>query len=156
MINVNAMTKAFLMKLNEMQPSQLYISSEKLSEVMKTFDTARPESIEPIPIKKLGNEIVLIDGHTRAFAAFQHGFSEVPVYWEDEELDWDAYDICVRWCKEEGIHTIVDLKNRVVPQKDYEILWYARCEEMQQNLAKRRQNRTQNTHNKDFDGPVRF
>ena len=134
-----------MMKLNEIQPSQLYINSEKLSIILKTFDSVNPKLIEPIPIKKLGNEIVFVDGHTRAFAAFLCGFSEVPVYWEDEELDWDAYEICVRWCKEDGIHTIADLKNRVVSQKDYEILWYARCKEMQQDLIKRKHNGSVNT-----------
>jgi len=132
------MTKAFMMKLNKIQPSQLYISSGKLSEVMKTFDPDRPESIEPIPIKKLGDEIIFVDGHTRAFAAFLHNLAEVPVYWEDEELDWDAYGICVRWCKKEGIRTIADLKTRVVPHTDYEILWYRRCEKMQQDLEAKR------------------
>ena len=132
------MVKTFMMELNEIQPSQLYISSEKLREVMKIFDSGKPESMEPIPIKELGNEIIFVDGHTRAFAAFLHSFSEVLVYWEDEELDWDAYEICVGWCKKERIHTIVDLKNRVVSQKDYEILWYRRCEKMQQDLAKRK------------------
>jgi hypothetical protein len=138
MVNVDLMTETFMMKLNEIQPSQLYISSEKLSEVMNTFDPAKPESIEPIPIKELGNRIVFVDGHTRAFAAFLCNVPEVPVYWENEELDWDAYEICVRWCQKKGIRSIADLKNRVVPQKDYEILWYRRCEEMQQKLEKRK------------------
>lgn len=150
------MIKTFMMKLNEIQPSQLYISSEKLSEIMKTFDSANLELIKPIPIKKLGNEIVFVDGHTRAFAAFLRGFSEVPVYWEDEEFDWDAYEICVRWCKEDGIYTIADLKNRVVSQKDYETLWYARCEEMQRGLAKRRHNKNTKTQDKDSNGAARF
>jgi hypothetical protein len=153
---VDLMTKAFMMKLSEIQPSQLYISSGKLSEIMKTFGSAHPELIEPIPIKKLGNEIVFVDGHTRAFAALLRGFSEVPVYWEDEELDWDAYEICVRWCKEDGIHTIADLKNKVVSQKDYETLWYARCEEMEQDLAKRKHNKNTNTPDKDSNGAARF
>jgi hypothetical protein len=116
------MTKVFRMKLNSIQPSQLYISSEKLSEVMKRFDVDDLESIEPIPIKKLGDNVIFVDGHTRAFAAFLYGVSEVPVYWEDEELDWDAYEICVEWCKENGIRTISDLKDRIVSQKEYEIL----------------------------------
>jgi hypothetical protein len=51
------MNKPFMMKLNGIQLSQLYINSEKLSEVMKTLDSAKPESIEPIPIKEL--EIIL-------------------------------------------------------------------------------------------------
>ena len=138
MINVDLMTKTFMMKLNEIQPSQLYISSEKLSEVMKTFDPAKPESIEPIPIKELGNTIIFVDGHTRAFAAFLCNVPEIPVYWENEELDWDAYKICVKWCQKEGIRSIADLKNRIIPQKDYETLWYRRCEEMQQDLTKRK------------------
>ncbi|MEM3695146.1 MAG: hypothetical protein QXJ11_04230 [Candidatus Bathyarchaeia archaeon] len=122
------MPKTFMMKLDRIQPTQLFISSEKLSEVMKTFDAANPASMEPIPIKRLKNKIIFVDGHTRAFAAFLHGFSRIPVCWEKEELDWDAYKICVEWCEKEGIYTIADLKDRVIPHKDYEKLWYRRCE----------------------------
>lgn len=132
------MAKVFRMRLEDIQPSQLYICFEKLCEVMKRFDPSDPWSIEPIPVKKLGDEVIFVDGHTRAFAAFLCGVSEVPVYWEDEELDWEAYEICVKWCRENGIRGISDLRNRVVPQKDYEILWYRRCEEMQQDLEKKR------------------
>lgn len=124
------MAKVFMMKLDEIQPSQLYINSEKLSEVMKVLNIDNHCSMEPIPVKKLGDDVIFVDGHTRAFAAFLCGFSEVPAYWEDEKLDWDAYKICVKWCKREGIRTIADLKNRVVPQKEYEVLWYERCEKM--------------------------
>ena len=106
---------------------------------MKMFDPDKPESIEPIPIKRLGNRIILVDGHTRAFAALLHNLPEVLVYWEDEELDWEEYRICVEWCRREGIHTIADLKNRVVPQKDYEAIWYGRCEKMQKELETKRE-----------------
>ncbi|MEM2930202.1 MAG: ParB/Srx family N-terminal domain-containing protein [Thermoproteota archaeon] len=132
------MAKIFRMRLEDMQPSQLYISFEKLCEVMKRFNPRDPGSIEPIPVKKLGDDIIFVDGHTRAFAAFLCGVSEISVYWEDEELDWEAYRICVEWCRESGIRRISDLKNRVIPQKDYEILWYKRCEDMQRDLEKKR------------------
>jgi NAD-dependent dihydropyrimidine dehydrogenase PreA subunit len=89
-------------------------------------------------VKKLGDQIIFTDGHTRAFAAFLCGLSEVRVFWDEDELDWEAYEICVEWCKEEGIHTIADLKNRVVTQREYEKLWLKRCEKMQQDLEKRR------------------
>lgn len=135
------MTKTFRMRIDEIQPSQLFISTEKLSQVMKTFDNAKLELIEPIPVKKLGNQVIYVDGHTRAFAAFLHGLSEVPVYWEEDELDWEAYEICVEWCKKEKIHTIADLKDRVVSQQEYEIVWYKRCEKMQQDLETKRKRR---------------
>jgi len=128
-----------MMRLSDIQPSQLYICSEKLSEVMKTFNMDDPRLMEPIQVKKLGNDIIFVDGHTRAFAAFLCGFSEVPVYWEDEELDWDACKICVEWCKREGIRTIADLRSRVVSHRDYERLWYERCGRMQRDLEKRKQ-----------------
>jgi hypothetical protein len=67
-----------------------------------------------------------------------HAFSEIPVYWEDEELGWDEYEVCVRWCKEEGINTISDLKNRVVSHKYYQVLWLDRCRKMQQELEAKR------------------
>jgi len=132
------MPKTFMMKLDSIQPTQLFISLEKLSEVMKTFDASNPASIKPIPIKRLKNKIILVDGHTRAFAAFLHGFSQIPAYWENEELDWEAYEICVEWCEKEGIYKIADLKNRVISHKDYEKLWYKRCENMQKDLDAKR------------------
>ncbi|NHV06291.1 MAG: hypothetical protein HA495_03020 [Thaumarchaeota archaeon] len=132
------MVKIFKMRLEDIQPSQLYISFEKLCSVMKRFNPNDLGSIEPIPVKKLGEDVVFVDGHTRAFAAYLCGVLGVPVYWEDEELDWEAYEICVAWCKESGIRRISDLKNRVVSQKDYETLWYKRCEDMQRELEKKR------------------
>ena len=103
------MTKIFLMKLTKIQPSQLYISSEKLSELTKNLDSAELDSFDPIPVKRLGDQLIFTDGHTRAFAAFLQGFSKVRVVWEVDELDWEAYEICVKWCKDEGICTIADL-----------------------------------------------
>jgi hypothetical protein len=132
------MAKSFLMKLNGIQPSQLYISADKLAEVMKTFGSSNHHSLEPIPIKKLLGGIIFVDGHTRAFAALLNGLSEVPVYWEYEELDWEAYEICVKWCKDEGIRTIADLKNRVVSNEDYDVLWLDRCARMQAGLKTQR------------------
>jgi hypothetical protein len=132
------MTEKFQMKLNSIQPSQLYISSEKLDSIMRAFEQSKHATVEPVPIKKLGNQVVLVDGHTRAFAAFLHGLSEVPVYWEVDDLDWEEYEICVEWCKEEGIHTISDLKNRVVSPDDYKVLWLDRCGRMQKDLEERR------------------
>jgi hypothetical protein len=131
------MTNVFRMKLDSIQPSQLYISSEKLAYTMRRIQT-KPVSVEPVPVKRLGNEVVLVDGHTRAFAAFLLGFSEIPVYWENEALDWDEYEVCVRWCKEEGISAISDMKNRVVSPKDYKVLWLDRCARMQRDLEQKR------------------
>jgi hypothetical protein len=131
------------MKLNQIQPSQLYISSERLSEVIMALDRLKPDLIKPIPVKKLGDKIVLTDDHTLALAAFLRGIWEVRAYWEEDELDWEAYEVCVEWCRKEGVRTIADLKNRVVPPKEYDALWVNRCRKMQQELEDRRQQESQ-------------
>jgi hypothetical protein len=126
------------MKLSQIQPSKLYINSERLSEVMTALARLKPDLIRPIPVKKLGDKIIFTDGHTLALAAFLHGASEVRVYWEKDELDWDAYEICADWCRKEGVHTIADLKNRVVPPQQYESLWINRCQKIEEQLETRR------------------
>ena len=94
-------------------------------------------------MKKLEGQIIFVDGHTRALAALLLGISEIPVYYwkdedQDEELDWDEYKACIEWCKKEGIHTISDLKNKIVPHKDYQVVWLDKCRKMQEDLQARR------------------
>jgi len=90
--------------------------------------------LKPIPIKKIKNNIFYTDGHTRAFAAYQEGLTKIPIIWEDEELDWEMYEICINWCKEAGIFSIADLSTRIIDQKKYEILWYKRCDDLHKKL----------------------
>jgi len=131
--------KAFLaMKLMDIQPSQLFISSEKLSRVREQFDPLKPKRLQAIPVKKLRDHVIMTDGHTRAFAAYEAGLSEVRVFWDEDELDWEAYEICVQWCEEAGIHTIADLQGRVVSAEEYELLWVKRCQAMHQCLERKR------------------
>jgi hypothetical protein len=111
---------------------------EKLEQVEADFD---PERLDPLPVKELNGRIIFTDGRTRAFAAFQHGISEIAVYWDEDELDWEAYEICVGWCDEEGIRNIADLGDRVVGHGEYEQLWYARCQTMRDELRMEREER---------------
>jgi len=132
------MANIFLMKLDQIQPCKLFVDSEKLSYVLGNYDRFRPELLEPLPVKKFGNDVVLMDCHTIALAAYLRGISEVRVYWDEEESDYDAYQICVDWCKNEGVHSIADLRDRVVSAKEYDVLWRERCEKMLQDLEAKR------------------
>ena len=132
------MVECFRMRLGQIQPTQLYISTEKLALVLRGFDSSPPGPLEPIPVKKLGGETVMTDGHTRAFAAFLCGISEVDAYWDEDELDWEAYESCVSWCKQEGIRPVGDLVGRVVGTKEYQAKWLDRCAEMHRQLDVKR------------------
>ena len=138
---MNSVKTSLKMKVSDIQPSQLYISKEKLAKVKEKFNSKDLSTLEVIPIKKIGKEVFYTDGHTRAFVAHQAGFKEIPVIWENEELDWELYKICIKWCKDTGIYSIADLSDRVVNQKDYEILWYKRCDDLHKKLTIKRAKR---------------
>jgi hypothetical protein len=130
------MNEVFVLRLDEIQPSQLYISEVKLARVQQ-----EPGLLEALPVKRLAGRVVLTDGHTRALAAWLAGRSRIDVYWDRDELDWQAYEICVAWCDEAGIRTVADLAGRVVSPGEYEVLWLQRCARMQRALAEGRESK---------------
>jgi len=125
--------------IRDLQPSQLYVSRDKLLTVEAAYSDGGPE--EPLPVWEWNSMLVLTDGHTRALAAFLRGQEDIPVYEDTDDLDWDAYRICVGWCLEEGIRSVADLEDRVIPAGRYEELWLGRCQTMHRRLAAMRQER---------------
>jgi ribosomal protein S18 acetylase RimI-like enzyme len=121
---------SFLMQLREIQPSQLYISEVKLKKVRTFLEGVDPRSLDPIPIRRIGDTTFFTDGHTRALALMEQGIEEIPVYFDQDELDWLQYLICVSWCEEAGIRQAADLSKRVVDHSTYRRLWHKRCESM--------------------------
>lgn len=121
------MPETFTMKLDAIQPSQLYINAAKLATVRMHLDPFRPSSYRAVPVKQLGEEVIYTDGHTRAFTVYVKGGNHVKAYWEHETLNWRMYRVCVAWCKEVGITTIGDLEGRVISPAKFEKRWIQRC-----------------------------
>ena len=130
---------AFRMNLKDIQPSQLYISRKKLDRILRAFDKDEAHKIPPVPIKELDGEMISTDGHTRALAWYLKGHSDILCEWEDLEMDWEEYRICVEWCKEADIRGIPSLRDRIISAEDYEILWHGRCRAMHQELEQERE-----------------
>jgi hypothetical protein len=132
------MNNSFFMNIDEIQPSQLYLNSRKIEKGKKKYKIINPEQIKVVPIKKLKDQIIFVDGHTRAYVLWTHGYKKIKVVWEDEELDWEAYQIGVDWCKEAGITAISDLNTRIIDNESYQIKWIKRCQDMFSELEKKR------------------
>ena len=79
------------LKLKDLQPSQFYISAQKLAVIQRWFDPNDLSRFEPIPVKLLDGSPVMTDGHTRAAAALMAGLDTVPLVWETDKLDWRMY-----------------------------------------------------------------
>jgi len=131
-MNINEIT------LKNIQPSQFYISEEKVRAILTWFNADDLSNFEPIPIKKLNGQIIYTDGHTRAWVAYAAGLTKVPLVWDEDELDWEAYQICVDACKERGVYTVTDFKGRILSALDYKEKWDKWCDDMQYNLELKR------------------
>lgn len=115
--------------VDDLHPTQLYLSSEKLAAVTGWFDFDAP-AYDPLPAFEHDGEWYLSDGHTRAFAAWLAGETEIRVERDTEvreEYDFEVYLTCIEWCADAGVETIPDLRGRIVDPVTYEEEWVERC-----------------------------
>lgn len=134
------MKDSFIVDIEVIQPSQLYINEVKLQKVLTWINANDYNSYEAIPVMRLDEKIVFTDGHTRVYAAYIQSADKIKVYWDEDYVGKDnvwirAYEICVRWCQEEDIHSIIDLKDRVISNSDYQRLWLDRCKKMHKDIS---------------------
>ena len=121
------MSDLIMVKIDDLTPSQLYISAEKLHAVREWFD-GDVSKMDPIPVKKLAGRLLMTDGHTRAAAAFLAGADTLPCIPDTDDMDWAAYAADITMCAEEGITSVGALSKRIVPAEDYDTLWRKRCD----------------------------
>lgn len=140
------------LRLLDIHPSQFYISRAKLEAVRCWFDPSDLGGFHPLPVKLLRGRPVFTDGHTRALAAYLAGLERVPLVWDEDELDWDAYQLCADACESRGVQTIADLRRRILSPEENAVKWSGWCDAMQEVLAlqrcagKQRQNRNHTKH----------
>ena len=125
-------------KLKELQPSQFYISAKKLKDIELWINSVDMSDFVPIPVKLLGEKLVMTDGHTRAVAAIRAGLESVPLVWDEDELDWDMYQACVNACRERSVYSPEDLLMRIISEEDYIEKWDNWCDLMQEEILQSR------------------
>ncbi len=130
--------EACVYPLRELQPSQFYISEKKLAQVEAWLRPEDLSSFEPIPVKLLDGLPVMTDGHTRAVAALRAGLETVPLVWDEDELAWDLYRVCVAACRERQVLSPADLLDRILPEEEYREKWDAWCDRMHEGLDRDR------------------
>ncbi len=119
--------------IDSVQPTQLYVARSKYDH----WDTAMRSTngqYDPVPVKQIGDLLILTDGHSRAVAALSRGDSHLNVVDDTDEMDWLSYLENVCWCRNSGIHSIGDLKDRFVDDATYQREWRDRCESARERL----------------------
>lgn len=128
------MTDLSKLKLVDLQPSQLYISEEKLLKIKQWFTPNDVSNIKPIPIKIIDGRYVIMDGHTRCVCAILAGLDSIPLELEKDQLNWDMYKACINECLLQNITSPYDLVKRFVSKEEYKVKWHDWCDEMQKKI----------------------
>ena len=117
------------MKVNirDLHPTQLYLSEKKLQDIQMLYQSVKLINVDPISILAFGNCLLSTDGNHRAYQALLMGQDTISAEWDKDGVD-EIYHLYAKACEERKIYSILDLKNHVLSQDEYEAKWYNWCD----------------------------
>ena len=114
-------------KITDLHPTQLYLSEKKLHDIQMLDQSAEIINVDPISVLAFGNRFLITDGHHRAYQALLAGRDMISAEFDRDGGD-ELYALYAKACEERKITTVLDLKNRILPQDEYEAKWYNWCD----------------------------
>ncbi len=117
------------MKVNikALHPTQLYLSEKKLAGLQTLYQSVELNNVDPISILAFGDCLLITDGHHRAYQALLAGQDTISAEWDRDGGD-ELYHLYAQACEERMIYSVLDLKNHILPQDEYEAKWYNWCD----------------------------
>lgn len=114
-------------KITDLHPTQLYLSEKKLQDIQMLYQSEENINVDPISILAVGNRLLITDGHHRAYQALLAGQDTISAEFDRDGGD-ALYALYAQVCEERKIDSILDLKDRILPQDEYEAKWYNWCD----------------------------
>ena len=117
------------MKVNikNLHPTQLYLSEKKLKAIQNLYQSAETFNINPISVLAFGDYLLITDGHHRAYQALLLGQDTISAEFDRDGGD-ELYHLYAQACEKRKIYSVLDLKNHILPQDEYEAKWYNWCD----------------------------
>lgn len=113
-----------------LRPNNWFINREKLDRVREAWRRGEQQHLPPVLVTEIDGELSLIDGHSRAFAAFENGATQIEALVQELaqiEGSGALYAHIHREGPEQGIRSIADLDGRVVDAETHKRLWVGYC-----------------------------
>lgn len=112
--------KVFSLLIENIQPSQFFVDEQKIEAVHSFLK----ENEIYIPVSKIQNQYVALDGHTRLFCAME---KKIDTVWGFEVKPGDYIQDFVVEAKKRNIHSPKDLKK--LSHEEYREKWNGFCDE---------------------------
>ena len=113
--------------ITDLHPTQLYLSENKLQAIQMLYQSVEKPNIDPISVLSFKNRLLITDGHHRAYQALLEGRDTISAEWDKDGGD-ELYHLYAQACEERKITSVLDLKNHILPQDEYEAKWYNWCD----------------------------
>ena len=113
--------------IKDLHPTQLYLSEKKLHYIQMLYQSAEIINMDPISILVFGDRLLITDGHHRAYQALLLGQDTISAECDKDGGD-ELYHLYMQACEERKIYSILDLKNHILPEDEYEAKWYNWCD----------------------------
>ena len=114
-------------KIKDLHPTQLYLSEKKLQDIQMLYQSVERPNINPISVLAFGDCLLITDGHHRAYQALLLGQDTISAEWDKDGGD-ELYHLYAQACEERKIYSVLDLKNQILPEDEYEAKWYNWCD----------------------------
>ena len=114
-------------KITDLHPTQLYLSEKKLQAIQMLDQSADIINVDPISVLAFGNRFLITDGHHRAYQALLAGRDTISAEFDRDGGD-ELYHLYAQACEKRKIYSVLDLKNHILPQDEYEAKWYNWCD----------------------------
>lgn len=123
--------------IEKLIPNNFYLNEDKVKSVRQAYANNNQDKLPPVTVGVIGEEYSLIDGHSRAFVAFENGEEDIlaKVY-PIEEIPGSTklYIYIHSKAKELNLTSIGKLENRILDSKEHELLWIQYCQELLERL----------------------
>ena len=113
--------------ITDLHPTQLYLSEKKLQDIQMLYQSIGKPNINPISVLAFGNCFLITDGHHRAYQALLVGRDTISAEFDRDGGD-ELYHLYAQACEKRKIYSVLDLKNHILPQDEYEAKWYNWCD----------------------------
>lgn len=111
-------------------PNNWYLSEEKLFGIEAAWRQGQGDTLPPITVTTIDQELVIIDGHTRAFVAWKNARSEIVAeVLALRDIDGPSwlYEHIHREGKKLGVRSVTDLAERILSASEYREKWVGYC-----------------------------
>ena len=120
--------------ITDLHPTQLYLSEKKLQDIQMLYQSVEIINVAPISVLAFGDCLLITDGHHRAYQALLAGRDTISAEWDRDGGD-ELYHLYAQACEERKIYSVLDLKNHILPQDEYEAKWYNWCDGFNQAVT---------------------